>query len=213
MTIACNDHTKMENEQTAIHGRFVSYFEKIFNDVELKTNSYVEFIQKNYLLSKDCANKMTTTTASSIYLPKSALVGPKLNCLNETTTKLESDWKSFYEKSGYVSWQYVYDDETKSFRIHPPTNPLSLYGDDLTFDSFNFFTNAVEHIPLGSWSNVRDDSNGTGKIIIFSRALKLNGNTHYTVVGIDVRLDQVLRAYHERIANFASEFRSGKCIC
>ncbi len=205
---ACSRSHEIQNSQQELHKKFLQHCENILHATSTAGQEYIQILQNNYRTNQTCPETALKNELSSIYIPKSAKHGNQLNCLMQASQMLDNKWKRFYDTANYISWIYVYDNNTKGLRIHPATNPRSLFGDDLTFESFNFYKDAVAKFPMGSWSGARDDINGTGKIIIYSQALKLPKQDEYAVVGIDVKTEQILRPFHEEILDFSQQINS-----
>lgn len=206
---SCDSNKQIFEDQKRTHREFESYFEKTFLKTEAKVDYYAKKLQEQYQLRGDC--KYKKPSKSSIYIPKSAKIGKKLDCFLEVSEKLDDEFEDFYNDLKIISWQYVYDGETKALRIHPATEPESLFGDDLTFDGFSFYKGALQNFPNGIWSDLKDDINGTGKILIYSKAFKLIESDNYSVVGIDLNTDELLKKNRHNIISFSKE-RKGKNI-
>lgn len=202
--LGCSSRERV-NEHLVLHRDFAAFQEKLFTETEVRVGKYVQALLKNYVFKSNCQFD-STKAKSSIYVPKSGTKGNMFNCLMDAARTLDSLWEEDFSRIDYVSWFYFYDDLTKTLRIFPTTDTYALFGDDLSFSNFHFFKNAVEKFPLGAWSNTRVDVNGTGKIVIFSQALKVPGSSKYTVVSTDIRTSHIQRPFEGRLFEYSKKY-------
>jgi hypothetical protein len=94
-------------------------------------------------------------------------------------------------------------------RILPSANTRLLFGENLIFDSFSFYQDALAAYPRLGWTPVKEDINGTGRIVIATQAIRLPESSRYTVVAIDVRLNQLLKDRYPQIQAFAQRNHLG----
>lgn len=206
--VGCSKSRTGVSEQEHLHADFLAHFEQVLKATESQGQQYIETLQHYQPQQGHCSADSLHSVASSIYLPKSAQRGNQVNCLMKFTQVLDRPWAAFHRDSGYVSWVYLYDNNTKSLRIYPATDPQVLFGDDLTFESFSFFKGAMAAYPKGAWSNIREDINGTGKILIYSQAIRFPGEKDAAVIGIDIQTNQILKQFQEKILAYADRVRS-----
>lgn len=206
LSASCSSVNNMQNDLKSFHDFFLNNFESTISTVQNSGSQNIQELQKIFNDKQECFQNDMQSKISSIYIPKSSVKENRLYCTVKTVLNLENYWEKLYKKLGLLSWLYVYDHETKSFVIYPSTNTQLLYGDDLTFETFYFYKDAVANYPNGIWTGVRDDVNGTGKILIYSQAIKLSGNNKYTVLGIDMSLTKILDQYQSQILELSDKY-------
>ena len=146
--------------------------QSIESSLQVTKNTVADF-SKNLMQHvsdlKNCKKIKENKQYSSMYYPKSAIINQRTTCFVQATQLSEKDWYQFFQASDYVSWIYSFDAASKVKRITPAAKVKFLFGPDLMFDSFSFYKDAVAQYPMVTWTAVKEDINGTGRIIIATR--------------------------------------------
>ena len=154
------------------------------------------------LLAKQLSEKLDAQTAdakgqkiefSTVYFPKRAKAAGIANIKNSVAF-LDPLFNEFTGKHSFISWVYFYDNHTKMLLIHPATNAQVLFGEDLIFDEFDFYKTAVKQYPIGAFTDFKDDINGTGKIVIYTQAVKSKAfpNSNFSL-SVDVGINRLFK--------------------
>jgi hypothetical protein len=199
----CFSSYSLQKEQTELHKKAITHIDTQLSLVERKIDDYAEILKTHYPKTAKCGKKPLSSKIVSIYLPKSAKKGNNLNCLQTSASYLDLPWKEFYESTGFLSWLYVYDGLTKSLRIFPSTNTQAIFGNDLVFDSFDFYKISNEQYPQGTWSELKFDVNGTGRLLIRTKAVEFPKRKPRAIVSIDVKMDHLFRQFEADMLEFA----------
>ncbi|MBI2343385.1 MAG: hypothetical protein HYV02_03470 [Deltaproteobacteria bacterium] len=210
--MACANHAAVDNAQRRTHQSLLEDFHKALLTIQTVVDRETALLLERYDPQAHCASYDHVISQSSFYVPKSAVRGTALNCLAEVTAQFDEEWKALYERTHYISWMYVYDNATKATRLYPQTNTYALFGPDMAFESFYFYHGAVAQLPHGVWSGIRDDINGTGKIVIYSKALKCAHCRDYLVVAMDLRLDGISDRHRSQFVQFEKMIGGKKAV-
>lgn len=202
LVLSCSGKDNIIKKQINLHAEFSDYFRHSLIEASKTIDKNAEDIKQNYSLSY-CPEKYMVSEKSSIYIPKSAVVDAHLCNFLRATSIVEDGWLRSYKNNKFISWLYVYDANSKIVKIHPATNPISMFGEDLIFDTFHFYSGAVSSYPKGSWAKPKEDINGTGTILIYSKAVQLQNKPSKAVVAVDIRIKHFLDKYINAIVNFS----------
>ena len=204
-TFGCKSGSSNNEAHLKSHQELNDFVLQSVKKVEQEVSDLGTKLKSTYSNNKDTnLNAVTETELSSFYVPKTAPKTPTLERFRIASRVLDSSFEKFHKETEFTSWHYVYDSDTKSLRIYPRTNPSSFFGEDLTFDSFSFFKLAVENFHLGVWGDLKEDIKGTGKIVIFSKAILLDGHKNMTVAGIDLHILSVFKHFGDKILEQAA---------
>lgn len=144
---------------------------------------------------------------SSVYVPKrSRKMHKQLLEMKSYFATLDKGFKDYVSSSSFLSWAYLYDSKTKLVMIYPSTNTQVLFGEDLIFDDFYFYKSAVSNYPNGVFSEIKDDINGTGKILIYTKMVKSESrpDSKFTV-SLDVNISRLIKnSFSKEIVNSKS---------
>lgn len=201
LVYGCIGRTDIREKQSALHEAVTASMGKTLERTEKEVTRSTQAVVEEYVKANCPPPKPSKT--SSVYLPKSVKTGKRLDCILNASHKLDATWSRLNDANDFYSWLYLYDSDSRALRIYPATNPKSLFGEDLVFDQFFFFKGAVTSYPKGSWTRVRPDINGTGKIIVYTQAFKLPGSETYATVSADLRSEALLRHEQERLIEAA----------
>jgi hypothetical protein len=195
---ACDPQARTYDAHLKLHSEIAAFANKGAHDVELEVSRLTDQLLATYRSENVGDNLKNVSDLSSFYVPKSAPKSYLLKSVRLADQNLDKSFEAFQKKKNITSWHYVYDSDTKSLHIYPKTNPYSFFGEDLTFDSFSFFKLAVEHYPRGAWGELKEDMKGTGKIIIFSKAITLKHHKAPTVMGFDLHVSSLFKPFVEK---------------
>jgi hypothetical protein len=191
--------------QLELHREIGTFFKNSSEEISKKIFEDVQILKKQFEENTSSDGSFPTNNDSSFYMPSSATDKEKLIRFQQASKVLDPRWKILYDSTGYLSWLYAYDHESKGLRIYPATNTQAIFGPNLTFENFDFYKTAVSAYPNGRWTNVKEDINGTGRIIMYSQAVRLNSeSTEYVVIAYDLQTDRLLKRFHEQILSLAN---------
>ena len=193
-------------EQKKIVSESARYVETIFQEVQSTTALFSEKLKQDAKTLKNCKKPKESGRYSSMYYPQSAVVNASTLCFSETTKLSEKEWFSFFKTHPYVSWIYAFNSYSRLKRITPAVKMNFLFGPDLVFSSFYFFRDAVRLYPKVTWTAVGEDTNGTGRIIAVTQAIKLPGShKFFTSMSIDVNLEKLFDKSFIKMRVFAQK--------
>lgn len=203
-TSACTSK-RLQKEQVELHKQVLEGMDKVLTRVEYEINTTAKLVLAAYNPKEKCSSKWPKEQNSSFYLPASVRRGNHLNCIQKVSAQIEKPFKKFYESTDYLSWLYLYDSDSRALRLLPATSAQTLFGKDLVFDSFMFYELATKSYPKGVWVPIKFDVNGTGRIMIYSQAIKLPGTKNYTTLAADTQPEGLFRENRQHLISFATK--------
>lgn len=213
----------LEKDQRSVHISIQAYVDGAFQSTHDRIHKWTQMLRRNLAdkinrnqckkirrqnMQSVIAQDTRKDALSSVYIPRSAHLSTRSDCFLEASQDLENEWNSFYQKEGYVSWIYAYDGVAKVKRILPIANTQTLFGDDLSFDKFSFYVDAAANYPKPTWTRVKEDINGTGRIVIGTEAFKVDEkDKDFVVVCADIRMESLSKRHLRDLHTFAQEYR------